>query len=166
MVDTAFSQQDSLANARVHPDRTWVDDFTTRDERFPSSRNSAGADAMDAAFEMVRRFIEGSGVAIASRAAESDRTSCLVDWEAIRKAIAGSRSIEQAIGRAVVIADQMRRGIPDYPNTGERPLGTMQEDSQFFGFSVADAIPDFGDHTYRTRVVRRLTGIFGSAERS
>ena len=74
--------------------------------------------------------------------------------------MADSSTLEQAIGRAVVVADQMSRGVLDDTQPGDSP--SLKPEDPFFAFSVADVIPDFGDQSrYRTRVARRVTRIFG-----
>ena len=84
-----------------------------------------------------------------------------IDWGAVEAAVAGSRSFEQAIGRAVVVADQMCRGVFDDINFGGAASSPGSEEP-FFAFSNADVIPDFGDESrYRTRMARKVAGIFG-----
>ena len=47
-----------------------------------------------------------------------------IDWEAVEAYVADSRSFEQAIGRAVVIADQMCRGVFEDSRLGAAPSST------------------------------------------
>jgi hypothetical protein len=111
-------------------------------------------------FELVREFVEQVGVPGATVSLEGSpaRTNVIV-WDVVKASVANSRSFEQAIGRAVVIADQMSRGVFE-----RNPLGllySLPDDGEpFFAFSVGNATPDFGDESrYRSRVARRMGGI-------
>jgi len=87
-----------------------------------------------------------------------------IDWAAMEASVADSRTLEHAIGRAVVIADQVSRGVFDDNQTGGPPSPIKAEDP-FFAFSLADVVPDFGDESrYRTRVVRKVARIFGTRQ--
>ena len=86
----------------------------------------------------------------------------VVDWRAVDASVADSRSLEQAIGRAVVIADQMSRGVFDETHPGQPP-SSLKAAEPFFAFSMADVVPDFGDGTrYRTRVARKMARLLGT----
>ena len=114
-------------------------------------------------FELVRRFVDHVVSQNASaRLGNVQASRRMIDWAAVQASVADSRTLEQAIGRAVVIADRMSRVQPD---------GTLHEDSPssrkienpFFAFSMADVIADFGDESrYRTRMARRVTSILGT----
>lgn len=129
-------------------------------------------------FEIVRRFIEHVVEKNAATSFEDDeRARPTIDWEAVEAAVANSRTLEQAIGRAVVIADQISRGscsgyqphdvspeqevedpLPD------APLVCALEDP-FFAFTLADVNPDFGDESrYRSKVRKRVARIFGTRQ--
>ena len=94
-----------------------------------------------------------------------------VDWAAIEDSVRDCRSLEQAIGRAVVIAAQLSRGVIENTHhrgpepaltTGEDSFLTARDDDPFFAFSMADAVPDFGDESrYRTKVARKVARVFG-----
>ena len=94
-----------------------------------------------------------------------------VDWAAIEASVGNCRSLEQAIGRAVVIADQMSRGLSEETHlraakppiaAGEESALTDRDEDPFFAFSMADAIPDFGDESrYRTKVANKVARAFG-----
>lgn len=117
--------------------------------------------------DLVRKFVEhvtakdASAVQGHGRSPRSD-----FDWELVTANVAGSRSFEHAIGRAVVIADQMRRGMFDDTHldaSDDTHLGaasSLRTDDPFFAFSMADVIPDFGDESrYRTRLARKASKI-------
>jgi len=121
---------------------------------------------------LVREFVdhvlgENAG-AVPGRAHTTPRT---VDWAAIEASVGDCRSLEQAIGRALVIADQMYRdAFEDTPlraanpplTTGEESPFAARDDDPFFAFSMADAVPDFGDESrYRTKVARKVARVFG-----
>jgi hypothetical protein len=109
----------------------------------------------------VRRFLEHVVAKNALAALGNGRSAPqAIDWSAVAASVADSSTLEQAVGRAVVIADQMSRGVLDDTQTGDSPSSLKPEDP-FFAFSVADVIPDFGDESrYRTRMARRVTNIF------
>ena len=122
-------------------------------------------------FDLVRQFVE---LVVAKNAAaglgNGHFSKNPIDWEAVEAAVAGSRSFEQAIGRAVVVADQMCRGVfddthPGGPLSSPSAGGPVSSPSAepFFAFSNADVIPDFGDESrYRTRMARKVARIFGN----
>jgi len=86
----------------------------------------------------------------------------LIDWGAVEASVADSRTLEQAIGRAVVIADQMSRGVFDDTHPGQSP-SSLKPEEPFFAFSMADVVPDFGDGSrYRIRVARKMARILGT----
>ena len=80
-------------------------------------------------FDLVRQFVdhlfarEGDST-FALESPENPRPA--LDWRAIDEAAAGSQNLEQAVGRSVLVADQMSRGVyqgrrleqPDAKNTG------------------------------------------------
>jgi hypothetical protein len=122
-----------------------------------SSTNTEGFGV--GSIRLVRQFVEevltqqdsGSDEGVGS----SDRQ---VDWGAIEASVGGCSTLEQAIGRAIVLADQMLRGEFDRSTLSTTP---PKGDDTFFSFSVEDTIPDFGDHSrYRSKVVRRVAGVF------
>lgn len=94
-----------------------------------------------------------------------------VDWALIEASVSDCRSLEQAIGRALVIADQMCRGVFEYthhrvaeptPTIRDESTFATRDDDPFFAFSMADAVPDFGDESrYRTKVARKVARVFG-----
>lgn len=134
---------------KVRTGTTWVGvRGQTFDKTVPSCLDS---------FEFFHKFVEHIvGTNTSGAADHGHRPHTSVDWAAIRNGIAGSDSIEQAIGRAVVMADRMSRG--EFPNPAERTtLPFLSIEQPFFAFSVADAVPDFGDQRrYRTRMTRTV----------
>ena len=112
------------------------------------------------AFGLVREFVEKVVVpGAAASLGEEHAHAHVIDWDVVRASVANSSSFEQAIGRAVVVADQMSRGIFAYDPEGV-PFASPDDAEPFFAFSVGNAIPDFGDESrYRTKVARRMGGI-------
>ena len=96
------------------------------------------------------------------RSRESHSSQFAIDWLAVEASVGDARSIEQAIGRAVVVADQMSRGLFDNMQLGDTQSSSAGE-VPFFAFSMADVVPDFGDESrYRTRMARKVARIFGN----
>jgi hypothetical protein len=113
------------------------------------------------AFGIVRGFVDHL---VAKQAlAEPDNTSsgCKPPiWEILVGVVADSHTLEQAIGRAVVIADRLARGLVDEFDSDE--AGTPRTaDHSFFAFTMTDVVPDFGDSRYRARVSRTVASIIG-----
>src|SRR5271169_12634 len=98
---------------------------TTPDSSFQSEEALPGgsASAIDpfniGSFDLVRKFVEH--VVAKSASAVGSGRSCrnAIDWGAVEASVADSSSFEQAIGRAVVIADQMCRGVFDNTDLGD-----------------------------------------------
>jgi hypothetical protein len=114
-------------------------------------------------FHLVRKFVEQ---VVARNApgvlASSHSSQFAIDWVAVEASVGDARSIEQAIGRAVVVADQMSRGLFDNAQLGDTQSSSAGE-VPFFAFSMADVVPDFGDESrYRTRMARKVARIFGN----
>jgi hypothetical protein len=132
-------------------------------ESFPPGSASAVGSFDIESFGLVRRFVEHVVAKNASAPFGNDGSAGhAVDWGAVEVSIAGSRTLEQAIGRAVVIADQMSRGLCDGSQPGD-PSSSLKVEDPFFAFSMADVVPDFGDGSrYRTRVTRKVSRIFGA----
>jgi hypothetical protein len=114
-------------------------------------------------FAIVRHFVEHIMGENASALSENgERTRFVIDWEAVEASVANSRTLEQAIGRAVLIADQASRGLRDGYQLRAAPSWPNFEDP-FFAFSMVDVLPDFGDgRRYRSRVRRKVARIFGT----
>ena len=135
-------------------------------------------------FDLARQFIEHMVTNDAlARSMNGYPCTSAVDWKAVQATIADSRTLEHAIGRAVVIASQMCRGAcHESPQGAEenRPSGVrpsvaprsrtttddlliaFHDDDPFFSFNSVDAIPDFGDESrYRTRVARKMARVCG-----
>jgi hypothetical protein len=74
-------------------------------------------------FELVKQFVEHLITEDRSGGAESDPAppDGKVDWGVIQAATQGSDSLEQKIGRAVLVADQMSRGVFRYENQDVGP---------------------------------------------
>ena len=134
------------------------------DETFlPSGSSSAGASFDIRSFELVRRFVEHVRVKSASAVLGNGRVAQHeIDWGAVEASVADSRTLEQAIGRAIVIADRMSRGVFDGPQSGESPW-SLETEEPFFAFSMTDVAADFGDASrYRARVARKVSRILGT----
>jgi spore germination protein YaaH len=114
-------------------------------------------------FGLVRKFVEHVVAKNASAVLGDGRLARhAIDWEAVEASVADSRTLEQAIGRAVVIADQMCRGVSDITRLGDAP-SPLKAEVPFLTFSMADVVPDFGDESrYRTRVAKKVGRIFGT----
>lgn len=151
--------------------------FLPVEESLRPTSASAIADFDIGSIELVREFMEHMVAKNTSQALGNGRsTRYAIDWGAVEASIAGSRTLEQAIGRAVVLADQVSRRVCNATESGDSPslsadslsansLGADQLSAEdpFFAFSLADVVPDFGDESrYRTRVVRRMAKVFGT----
>jgi hypothetical protein len=85
-----------------------------------------------------------------------------IDWAAVEASTSDCGTLEQAIGRAVVVADQMSRGVFEAIPCADL-WASYDANDPFFAFSVADVAPDFGDDSrYRKRVARKVAGILGT----
>jgi hypothetical protein len=118
-------------------------------------------------FELMRRFVE---YVVAqnecARLGNGHRARHIIDWAAVEASVADSRTLEQAIGRAVVLADQISRGVFDDLRPGDSP-SSFGIDEPFFAFSMAGVTPDFGDESrYRTRLAKRATRMFPNRRRT
>ena len=154
-------------------------------EALPAGPGSATDSFGIGSFELVRQFVEhlaakNPAAVLGNGHASRDP----IDWAALEALVADSRSFEQAIGRAVVVADRMCRGVfddtqfADSPSIGESPshpvavgplsspsaggpLPSSGSEQPFFDFSNADVVPDFGDGSrYRAKVARKVARIF------
>jgi hypothetical protein len=123
-------------------------------------------------FDMVRKFVEHVVDKNALTSPEAcERPRLAIDWDVVEASVADAPTLEQAIGRAVVIAEQMSRDpfaskqLQNGPISRPDPSFQTVEDP-FFAFSMADVVPDFGDASrYRLRVARKVARIFGSSDR-
>ena len=112
------------------------------------------------AFDLVRGFVEHLVAGTSPREPENSRSPTnTVDWDTVAASVAHSRSLEHAIGRAVVIADQLSRDVVKDVQLGDARTPPPTTDDPFFAFTMADVVPDFGDSRYRARVARRVGGI-------
>jgi hypothetical protein len=108
-------------------------------------------------FELVRTFVET--VLCQGRSSDHVLHGHQIDWKAVEEAVSGCATIEQAVGRAVVVADQMSRGLVEGLPLEGLPTDPKRDDP-FFAFSMADVDADFGDESrYRSRVARRVARI-------
>jgi hypothetical protein len=119
-----------------------------------------------AAFDLVREFVEQLvGWNQPGERGNGCSSSGAVDWETLAAAVANSRSLEHAIGRAVVIADAMCRGVFDHTQLCVAPP-SIETENPFFGFSMTGVVADFGDESrYRTKVAKKMARIFGATAR-
>jgi hypothetical protein len=111
----------------------------------------------DSTFEFLERFFDHLAETNASRPREANESpSPAVEWGVAAEAIADSTSVEQAIGRTLVIANQMNREMP-VDESGSLRSSDAQDEAPFFAFSVADSLPDFGDQSrYRTKFAKKV----------
>ena len=117
--------------------------------------------------ELVRKFIEHIAARSQSSLPGSAGAGSRIDWDALEAAVAESSSPEQAIGRAIALADRICRGVSDGAELFVPVSPDDAIDQPFFAFSVADVVPDFGDGSrYRTRVARRVARIFANRRQS
>lgn len=91
---------------------------------------------------VVRRFIE-----YLFTQGDSPEFRRTVDWEVIREAVAGSSSLEQAIDRAVAVADLMSRGIYPRQRTGADPSPPWPSSS---------STPEIEDATHLSAIMRTI----------
>ena len=167
MVNSALDMRTILSTDASGPEN--CPPTITADSSFPAGVALPGDTASAStpfdirSFDLVRKFVEHVIAKNASAVHGNGGSSRnAVDWEAVEASVADSRSFEQAIGRAIVIADQMCRGGFDDAQLGETP-SPLKVNDPFFAFSMADVVPDFGDERrYRTRVARKVGRIFGT----
>jgi hypothetical protein len=127
----------------------------------PSGSTSAIVPFNIGSFDLVRKFIEHMVAKSTSTMLEHGSSyRNAIDWEMVEASVAGASSFEQAIGRAVVIADRMGRGVYDATLPGSSSCGKAED--PFFEFSLTEVVPDFGDGSrYRTKLANRVARIFG-----
>jgi hypothetical protein len=127
-----------------------------------SEESASGIASFDiGSFDLVCQFVEHVVAKNAAGLLGNGRSlRSAIDWEALEASVVDSNSVEHAIGRAVVIADQMCRGVFDDTHLDGSASSPNVEDP-FFAFSVANVTPDFGDESrYRRRVARKVTRLF------
>jgi len=128
-----------------------------------TSEDASSAASCDiGSFDLVRKFVEQ---VLKTNESTNPIGDCpgrsVVDWETVVAAVADCDSLEQAIGRAVVIADQMSRGLSDGAQL-QADSSRHNDEQHFFAFSLADVDPDFGDESrYRTKVAKRVAQLLG-----
>jgi len=121
-------------------------------------------------FELVRAFVTR---VVENNGSSGSQPLPPVDWRAVEAAVSDSTSLEQAIGRAVVIAALSRRIASDEAVLRvdepvlrvDAPVLRVDESEPessepFFAFSMVDAVADFGDSRYRTRMANRVGRMF------
>jgi hypothetical protein len=160
MLKTARSA-DSLGEDVPHQDvSTILFRSSSRPETSLEASTGAGSSFDIAACELVRRFVEHLAAQNPAQSASGLAAPREVDWGALAAAVAKTPSLEQAIGRAVVLAHRMYRVELDDAHLGVGASGE-ETDQPFFAFSVADVTPDFGDNSrYRTKVAKRVSRFF------
>jgi hypothetical protein len=151
----------------------------TKDQSSRASTPQAGAKAASSdallrllngtsangSFEILEKFVDHlkstgplRGTVVEQNCAPS------IEWDLAEEAIVHCTSIEQAIGRTLVVADQINKRVAthDGRNTSsstvrsENPASVRDEDP-FFSFSVVDSLPDFGDQSrYRSKLAKRV----------
>jgi hypothetical protein len=111
--------------------------------------------SVDGSFEILEEFVEHLAETGVSRAPVDDHgRTPTIEWDLAVEAIEDCASMEQAIGRALVVADQMNREVVTGESVSPSPV---QDEDPFFSFSVADSLPDFGDHSrYRSKLAKKV----------
>jgi hypothetical protein len=136
--------------------------------------HARGSDTTESeVFDLVRAFVEH--VIDEERDATGDvlAPTQTVDWDAVRAAVADTRTLEHAAGRAVVLALSTPRTATDAATCRKvveeieaSATWDVRIDDPFFAFSVADVDPDFGDESrYRSKVARRVARAMGMGRR-
>lgn len=134
--------------------------------KLPGKSTSAAPSLAYGSFDLVRKFLEHlvleNAVENHSRVGSGQSE---IDWAAVEASTSDCQTLEQAIGRAVVVADQMSRGVFDGMERADL-WPSYDANDPFFAFSVTDVAPDFGDESrYRKRVARKVVGILGTRRR-
>jgi hypothetical protein len=140
--------------------RRWA---LTEELRFPMGSASATTSIATGSFDLVRKFLEHLVVEnAAGPLGRGGSAQCEIDWAAVEASTTECQTLEQAIGRAIVVADQMSRGV--FAGIQYADLWPSYDaNDPFFAFSVADVAPDFGDESrYRKRVAKKVAGILGT----
>ena len=98
------------AGVTAHQDDSLHRASTTRSDYFSSKNGESRIEFVDGSFDMLGEFVQ---YLMEERALDQHQRTLApsIDWQAIRRAAADSPSVEQAIGRAAMIADRMTRGI-------------------------------------------------------
>jgi hypothetical protein len=151
---TARPAEDSLPAIQAGP---WV---LTQESQIPEESASAPTATATGSFDLVRKFLEHLVIENAAGLDGRDGSAQYqIDWAAVEASTSDCQTLEQAIGRAVVVADQMSRGVFDGIQSADL-WPSYDANDPFFAFSVADVSPDFGDDSrYRRRAVRKLARI-------
>lgn len=124
---------------------------------------SATTSIASGSFDLVQKFLEHLVVKNPAGAlGRGGSALCEIDWATVEASMADCQTLEQAIGRAIVVDDQMSRGVFAGIQYADR-LASYDANDPFFAFSVADVDPDFGDESrYRKRVAKKVAGILGT----
>jgi hypothetical protein len=135
----------------------------TQESPFPKESVAATTSIANGSFDLVRKFLERLVLENAARELGLDGSGHNeIDWAAVEASTSDCQTLEQAIGRAVVVADQMSRGVFDGTQCADF-WPSYDANDPFFAFSVADIAPDFGDESrYRKRMVRKVAGMLGT----
>ena len=118
MISRRWTSKASSCPSTIAPDASLPPEEALREG------SAFATDSFDiGSFDLVRKFVEHVVAENASGVFGNSRSSRnAIDWEAVEASVADSRSLEQAIGRAVVIADQMRRGTFHDTHFGPAPV--------------------------------------------
>jgi hypothetical protein len=114
-------------------------------------------------FDLVQKFLKHLMVKNPERAVGGGGSVRYeIDWATVEACTTDCQTLEQAIGRAVVVADQMSRGVFAGLQYADR-WPPYDANDTFFAFSLADVAADFGDESrYRKRVAKKVVGILGT----
>jgi hypothetical protein len=134
--------------------------------RFSPESASITTSVANGSLDLARKFLEHLMLENAAGAVgRGGSVQYEIDWATVEASTSDCQTLEEAIGRAVVVAHQMSRGVfDDIQGAGSWP--SYDANDPFFAFSVADVAPDFGDESrYRKRVARKVAGILGTRRR-
>ena len=131
--------------------------------RLPVGSAFATVSIPSESFDLVQKFLKHLMVKNPERAVGGGGSARYkIDWATVEACTTDCQTLEQAIGRAIVVADQMSRGVfagLQYANRWP----PYDANDPFFAFSVADVAADFGDESrYRKRVAKKVAGILGT----
>lgn len=150
---------------RDHPSRVSTTQAAVKAASSTALLRLLNGTSADGTFEILEKFVDHLNTTSPSRETVSDQNGGpSIEWDLAEEAIVDCNSIEQAIGRTLVFADQLNkrvvvhdcRSVQSSTIGNEKPASVRDEDP-FFSFSVIDSAPDFGDQSrYRSKLAKRV----------